>query len=72
MCESVRLLPTRSARFSAKVSSRPIEVSADSNLEAGGLIFETNRGQLDASLHSQLDEIERGLIDRLENRPEKP
>jgi flagellar biosynthesis/type III secretory pathway protein FliH len=52
----------------AKLSSRPIEVAADSNLEAGGLIFETNRGQLDASIHSQLDEIERGLIDRLENR----
>jgi flagellar assembly protein FliH len=55
----------------AKVSSRPIEVAADGNLEAGGLIFETSRGLLDASIHSQLDEIERGLIDRLENRPEK-
>ena len=53
----------------AKLSSRPIEVAADSNLEAGSLIFETSRGQLDASIHSQLDEIERGLIDRLENRP---
>jgi flagellar assembly protein FliH len=51
-----------------RLSSRPIEVTADANLEAGSLIFETNRGQLDASIHSQLDEIERGLIDRLENR----
>lgn len=51
-----------------KLSSRPIEVAADSNLETGSLIFETSRGQLDASIHSQLDEIERGLIDRLENR----
>jgi flagellar assembly protein FliH len=55
----------------AKLSSRAVEVTADSNLEAGGLIFETNRGLLDASIHSQLDEIERGLIDRLDNRPEK-
>jgi flagellar biosynthesis/type III secretory pathway protein FliH len=52
----------------AKVSSRPINVNADSTLEAGALIFETTRGQLDASIHSQLDEIERGLIDHLENR----
>jgi len=54
----------------AKISSRPVEVAADVNLETGGLIFETSRGQLDASIHSQLDEIERGLIDRLENRAE--
>jgi flagellar assembly protein FliH len=53
-----------------KLSSRTIEVAADSSLEAGSLIFETNRGQLDASIHSQLDEVERGLIDRLDNRPE--
>jgi len=53
-----------------RLSSRPIDVAADANLEAGGIIFETERGQLDASIHSQLDEIERGLIDRLENRPQ--
>jgi flagellar assembly protein FliH len=52
----------------AKLSSRPAEVAPDSALEAGALIFETTRGQLDASIHSQLDEIERGLIDHLENR----
>lgn len=52
----------------AKLSSRPITVAPDPALEAGSLIFETSRGQLDASLHSQLDEIERGLIDHLENR----
>jgi flagellar assembly protein FliH len=55
----------------ARLSSRPVEVTADSNLEAGSLVFETSRGQLDASIPSQLDEIERGLIDRLENRPDK-
>ena len=51
-----------------KLSSRPIDVAPDSALEAGGIVFETTRGQLDASIHSQLDEIERGLIDHLENR----
>ncbi len=55
----------------SKLLSRPVDVAADSNLEPGSLIFETSRGQLDASLNSQLDEIERGLIDRLENRAEK-
>jgi flagellar assembly protein FliH len=54
-----------------KICSKAIDVTPDANLEAGGLIFETARGQLDVSLHSQLDEIERGLIDRLENRPER-
>lgn len=61
LVEPIRTVLTR-------LASRPIEVASDANLEPGGLIFETNRGQLDASIHSQLDEIERGLIDRLENR----
>jgi flagellar assembly protein FliH len=54
----------------AKIASRPIDVTADNNLQPGSLIFETHRGLLDSSVNSQLDEIERGLIDRLENRPE--
>lgn len=52
----------------SKVSSRTIDVTPDSALEPGGLVFETARGLLDASVHSQLDEIERGLIDHLEVR----
>ncbi len=52
----------------AKLVSRSIEVAPDSALEAGGIVFETARGQLDVSIHSQLNEIERGLIDHLENR----
>ena len=52
----------------ARLSSRPIDVNGDANLEPGSIIFETNRGQLDASIPSQLDEIERGLIDRLAER----
>jgi flagellar biosynthesis/type III secretory pathway protein FliH len=40
-------------------------VVADSGLERGGVVFETPRGNLDASLETQLLEIQRGLSDRL-------
>ena len=38
----------------------------DPSLKPGDLLFETPQGILDASVHTQLQEIERGLIDRLE------
>jgi len=47
------------------VSGGVVEVVADSSRELGSVIFETTRGNLDASVDSQLQEIERGLIDRL-------
>jgi flagellar assembly protein FliH len=40
-----------------------IEVAADRDLERGGVILETSRGQLDASVETQLQEIERGFAD---------
>lgn len=40
-----------------------LEVHADPNLERGSAIFETARGTLDASISTQLQEIERGFID---------
>ncbi len=40
-----------------------IEVIADPGLEAGSVVLETDRGLLDASVDTQLDEIERGLAD---------
>jgi flagellar assembly protein FliH len=43
----------------------PPEVIADPLRDRGVLIFETSRGNLDASLETQLQEIERGLADRL-------
>ncbi len=46
-------------------SASAIEVVPDPSLEPGGVIFETSRGNLDASIDSQLSEIERGLADRL-------
>lgn len=45
--------------------ARAIEVIADASLERGAAVFETTRGNLDASIETQLVEIERGLIDRL-------
>ncbi len=42
-----------------------IEVVADNRLERGTALFETARGKLDASVDTQLEEIQRGLADRL-------
>ncbi len=57
------------AAFLAKclqaASASKVEVVAEPTLEPGALIFETSRGNLDASIDSQLREIERGLADRL-------
>jgi flagellar assembly protein FliH len=43
-----------------------VEVIADSSREPGAVIFETSCGNLDASVESQLREIERGLAERLQ------
>ena len=48
--------------------NRRLEVVADANLERGAVLFETVKGSLDASLETQLDEIERGLVDALDRR----
>ena len=40
-----------------------IEIVADASLERGAAIFETGRGSLDASVQTQLAEIERGFAD---------
>lgn len=49
-------------------TARNIEILPDAALERGALIFETARGNLDASVETQLCEIERGLTDRLQRR----
>jgi flagellar assembly protein FliH len=45
-----------------------VEVVADSLQPKGGVVFEISRGALDASVDTQLREIERGLTDQLEAR----
>lgn len=52
----------------ALLTTRQIEIAADGSREKGTLIFETTRGALDASIDSQLREIELGLADRLKWR----
>jgi flagellar assembly protein FliH len=42
-----------------------VVLMADSSLNPGELLFETSQGLLDASLNTQLGEIERGLLDQL-------
>ena len=45
----------------------PVEVIPDASRPLGTVIFETTRGNLDASVETQLGEIERGLSDHLRN-----
>jgi len=46
-----------------------VELVADRRLERGALLIETERGELDASVETQLDEIERGLADLIRRQP---
>lgn len=47
-------------------SPKNLVLNTDAALNPGDLIFETSQGVLDASVDTQLGEIERGLIDKLE------
>jgi flagellar assembly protein FliH len=49
-------------------STPAIQVLADPSLKDGGLVFETTLGELDASIDTQLQEIQRGFADRLSLR----
>ncbi len=64
----VRLHPDQEAPVRAlleRFSAAKIEVIPDSTLNKGDVLFETAHGNIDASVESQLREIERGLTDRL-------
>lgn len=65
----VRVAPASHAALERMLAtigpSGAIELEADATLEAGGVIVETRRGSLDASIDGQLDEIAQGLTDRL-------
>jgi flagellar assembly protein FliH len=68
----VRSNPAHTAPVTAAIrASAPqiqIEIIGDASLPPGGVVFETNQGNLDASIDSQLAEIERGLADHLRRR----
>ncbi|MGD0616973.1 MAG: FliH/SctL family protein [Bryobacteraceae bacterium] len=67
---SVRTHPEHAApvtRYLTQIGApQKIEVVADPSLEKGSVIFETGRGSLDASVDTQLVEIQRGLTDLIE------
>jgi flagellar assembly protein FliH len=69
----VRIHPSHASLLSAclreKRDGAAIEVVPDPTREIGDVVFETQRGNLDASVESQLQEIERGLADRLRKQP---
>ena len=68
----VRVHPAHAALVTESLrqnsAAAKVEVIADPSRELGTVIFETQRGNLDASVESQLQEIERGLADRLRKR----
>jgi flagellar assembly protein FliH len=49
-------------------AGRNIQVVAERGRQFGDVVFETERGSLDASVETQLQEIGRGLADRLRGR----
>jgi flagellar assembly protein FliH len=52
-----------------RINTAPaIEICSDPTLKNGDLIFETTLGELDASIDTQLQEIQRGFADRLSLR----
>jgi flagellar assembly protein FliH len=65
----VRVHPSQAASIAALLRERtggiPIDVVPDLTGDPGAAVFETARGNLDASVDSQLGEIERGLADTL-------
>ena len=53
----------------ARAGAAPaIQVVSDPMLKIGDLLFDTSVGELDASVETQLQEVERGLADRLSLR----
>jgi len=66
----VRVHPSHEAFMKASFdrisNSKKIELIADASLRPGDVLFETEHGTLDASIETQLSEIERGFADRLQ------
>jgi flagellar assembly protein FliH len=51
-----------------RTGAASVEIVADASLKTGDLLIETALGELDASLDTQLQEIQRGFADRLSLR----
>lgn len=65
----VRVHPSQvemvTTHLEAMGSPAPVRVTGDPSLEPGALWFETERGLLDASVDTQIEEIRRGFADRV-------
>lgn len=70
--QRLRVSPADTAilqEYRAKLALPPgLEISADASLPVGSVIFETSRGEMDASVDTQLGEIERGFADIVKRR----
>ena len=70
--EKIRLNPKDALAMGDALSAAGLPPNAqiiqDASLAPGAILIETSRGQLDASVSAQLNEIERGFVDRLEGR----
>jgi flagellar assembly protein FliH len=70
----VRIHPSHSAVVTEHLkqygAEKRVEILPDPSREPGTIVFETPRGNLDASIDSQLQEIERGLADCLRRQRE--
>jgi flagellar assembly protein FliH len=56
------------AEYLTRFGATHVEVLGDPACAAGAVVFETSRGNLDASVETQLREIERGLTDRFKGK----
>ncbi|HEU0120712.1 MAG TPA: FliH/SctL family protein [Bryobacteraceae bacterium] len=66
---SVRMSPEDVALIGPRVAKLglpdKVEVTPDRTLERGAVVIDTRRGQIDASIQTQLAEIENGFADRI-------
>lgn len=66
---SIRAAPEDAAQLSGRLAALDlpdeVEVIADRTLQRGSVILDTKRGQVDASVNTQLAEIENGFADRI-------
>jgi len=69
----IRLHPENAPMLQAYLEKmglpRRVEVTPDPRLERGAVILETTRGMFDASIETQLGEIERGFADLVRHAP---
>ena len=68
----IRVYPTEAPMMEKFLASmhlpQRIEVVPDPGIERGGMLVETSHGQLDASIETQLEEIDRGFADIMRKR----